>query len=281
MTQKPILFFVTRHGITAGNEADKYRGWSNSPEARLNAEGRDGIREAALWYKKAQITFPLIMSDDLDRALESREILGDILGIKDFATDKRLRPLNVGDYTGKSKSDHPLERFIKNRNLKIPGGESMKEFDKREAEVFDDVAGIVQKLNKPILIIGHGSTISFLYNNFNQKGDQVGYEGLVHPGGNLMFTSEGIEPLTRRKFETISPLKDGTALSGFCDEEESVPPRECWNCRSFARDIQGLGSCLHPVVRIDPQLVERRQDNGTVAVGEKDFCNYFRNAVKT
>lgn len=272
------LFFVVRHGITNGNQTDTYRGWSNGPDARLNADGRDVIREAALWLKKAGLSFPLIMSDDLERAVESRDILKSILQIPNEATDKRLRPLNVGDFTGESKKDHPLDEYLKSRSKKIPGGESMNEFESRAAKVFDDVAAIVAKLGKPILLIGHGSTTSFLYNNFNDGG-KVGYEGMVHPGGVLMFTSKGIEPLTRKRNETQSSLADGTALSGYVTDEENVPPRECWHCRSFVRNVNGLGGCINPVVRIDPQLVDRRQTDGSIAVGEEDCCNYFRNNI--
>lgn len=276
------IFFVVRHGLTPGNSTNTYRGWSNDANARLTGSGRDVVREAALWLKSAGQSFPLVMSDDLDRSVESREILKSLLQIPVAQTDKRLRPLNVGDFTGKSKLEYPLEKYLKNKSLVIPGGESVNSFNRREAEFFDVVTNLVGKIGKPILIVGHGSTVSFLHNHFNNTNPgNVGYEGLCNPGGVLMFTAKGIEPLTQKRSESPSSMAQGTAVAGFVTDELNRPPRECWNCKWFQRDINDLSGCANPVVRIDPQLVDRRQSDGTVAVGEQDCCNYFVNRVGT
>lgn len=276
-----VLFYAMRHGITAANQSDVYRGHSNEKFARLSPDGKDVVRQSALWMKRAGLEFPLVMSDDLDRATESRDILKDILQIPNAVTDKRLRPLDVGEFTGKSKSDNPLDKYIKNKALKIPGGESLNDFNKRAAKAFEDIADTVSKLGRPILIVTHGSTTSFLYNNFNDGGGEVGYEGLVKPGGVLMFTSKGLEPLTRKKDDSIysSPLADGTALSGFVTDEENIPPRECWHCYYFSRDAIGLGGCSNPVVKIDPQLVDRRKTDGTIGVSDQDCCNFYKSKI--
>lgn len=268
------LFFLCRHGATKGNAAGRYRGWSNEPDARLSGQGRDGVREAALWLQSAGLSFPLIISDDLDRAVETRDILKDILQIPVTQTDKRLRPLNVGDFTGKSKNDHPIQKYIDNPKVVIPGGESVAQFDKRMAKFFDDVAEITEKIGKPILLVCHGSTVSFLHNHFNDS-KKVGYEGLCNPGGVLMFTSKGIEPLTQKREESPSLFKSGTALSGFVTAETNKPPRECSFCRWFQRDTLGLGACSNPLVMLDPVLVPRRQTDNTVAVGDRDCCDSF------
>lgn len=272
------LFYLTRHGATKGNAKNEYRGWSNEPDAQLTGAGRDLVREAALWLQSAGLSFPLIISDDLDRAVETRTILKDLLQIPVENTDKRLRPLNVGDFTGKSKADFPLEKYIKNKSLVIPGGESLNQFNARQAKFFDDVSEIVAKLGKPILLVSHGSTVSFLHNHFNDSAN-VGYEGLVNPGGVLMFTSKGVEPLTNKRDEAPSLFKQGTKLAGFVTAEQNIPPRECWNCRFFSRDTLGLGGCSHPLVTIDPQLVDRRQNDNTVSVGDRDCCDGFMNRI--
>lgn len=231
-----------------------------------------------MFLQSAGLTFPLIISDDLDRSVESRGILKNLLQIPVEQTDKELRPLDVGDFTGKSKTDHPIEKYIADQKLVIPGGESVAQFNTRQAKFFDTVAQIVEKLGKPILIVGHGSTVSFLHNHFN-SGARVGYEGLTNPGGVLMFTSQGIEPLTQKKSESPSSMADGTALSGFVTDEQNRPPRECWNCKWFVRNVNDLAGCTNPVVRIDPALTEKRQEDGTIAIGENDCCNYFKNKI--
>lgn len=273
------LFFAVRHGETNGNRGNTYRSWSNGPDAQLNGAGRDGIREAALFLQKSQQSFPLIISDDLDRSIESRGILKSILQIPVEQTDKRLRPLNVGDFTGKSKTDHPLEEYLKNKSKVIPGGESVNQFDKRQATFFDHVAEIVEKLGKPILIVGHGSTVSFLYNHFNRAGE-IGYEGLTNPGGVLMFTAKGIEPLTKKREEAPSLFKSGTAVSGFVTEEQNPQPRACWHCKYYQRDVNDLGGCINPLVRVDPALASQRQSDGTVAVGEEDCCDSYAPPIR-
>lgn len=284
------LFFVVRHGRTQGNEKDIYRGHSNAPFAQLDANGREDVREAALYLKKIEPDVPLIISDDLARAKETLEILADILDIRETDTDKRLRPLDVGDFTGQAKEEHPLDEYVNNPSKKIPGGESMNQFDKRLAGVFADMMELIEKLKKPIIIVGHGSTISFLHNNFkggtfnaDDKGKKVGYEGLVHPGGVLMFTRKGVLPLFKQKMYEGEkmPFKDGTPLAGFVTDEENAPPRECWNCRNFGKELSGLGYCTHSIVRLDPKLQDRKNADGTIAVGERDCCDFFRNKVGT
>ena len=277
-----VLFYVMRHGRTEGNESDIYRGWSNEDFAQLSPIGREDIREAAIFLKRAGLSFPLIIADDLSRAVESEKIAADILGIKQQEIDKRARPLNVGDFTGKSKEKYPLDEYTKNPSKKIPGGESMNSLNTRVAKLIADVLELVAKIKKPILMIGHGSTISVLYNAKN-NGEKVGYEGVVHPGGIIAFTTDGVIPIFKQKFASGEkpPLKDGTEFSGFVDESTNRPPRECWNCRNFIKDIAGLGGCTHPLVQIDPQLQDRKQADGSIAVGEQDCCDEFRNKVST
>lgn len=274
----PILFFVVRHGKTAGNAANKYRAWSNEPEAQLTGEGRDLVRESALWLQKSGQKFPLIISDDLDRAVETRNILQGILQIGTAETDARLRPLNVGELTGKSKADFPIDKYLKDKNLVIPGGESVNQFNARQAKFFDDVASIVEKLGRPILLVGHGSTVSFLHNHFN-AGAAVGYEGLVNPAGILMFTSKGIEPLTNKREGAQSSMAQGTATSGYVEPSENREPRSCWNCYWFSRDQIDTPLCGNPVVRVDPALTKQRTESGLVIVNEDGCCNYFRNKI--
>lgn len=276
------LFYITRHGKTAGNENNVYRGWSNADFAQLDAAGRDDAREAGVWMQKAGLSFPIAISDDLDRCIESKQIICDILGIKEQLIDKRLRPINVGDFTGKNKKQNPLTKYMEDKSLRIPGGESLNQFNLRQSSFFDDVMQTIIQIKKPILIVGHGSNASFLH-NFNNKGEgKVGYEGITNPGGVSMFTRDGIIPLLKKREAGISqPYKDGTALAGFVTDEENRPPRECWNCKWFVRDKLGLGACRHPLVQIDPQLQNRKQADGLISVGDRDCCDEFQNHIST
>lgn len=274
------LFFIVRHGRTEGNKLGTYRGWSNGPDAQLNADGRDDVREAGLFLQRAGLSFPIILSDDLDRTQETAKILADILGIRVHETDKRLRPLNVGDFTGKSKIDHPLDEYMANEKLVIPGGESLQHFNARQQAVFDNILELIIKIHKPVLVVGHGSNVCYLH-NYTNRGEKIGYEGLVDPGGVLAFFQQGIVPLTKKRGEGKNPFQDGTALTGYVTVEESRPPRSCWNCKWFTKDASGLGGCHNPIVRLDPQLVGQKQSDGTIAVGDDSCCNLFSNHVSS
>lgn len=276
------LFFVLRHGKTAGNSKDEYRGNSNRPEAQLSPEGRDGICESAIFLKGCGYTFPLIITDDLDRTKESAQIVASILGIKEIELVPSMT-VDVGDYTGKSKKDFPLDEFIKDKNKKIPGGETVNEANARFAKITADVLELVEKIKSPVLIVAHGSFVSFLHNHMTKNpGQSVGYEGLCHPSGVLVFTADGIIPLIKKREPVRNPYKDGTRVAGFVTDEENVPPRECWNCRYFNRDAQtNLGGCKNLLVRIDPEVASQRQSDGTVAVGDRDCCDMFQNKIGT
>jgi broad specificity phosphatase PhoE len=274
------LFYGVRHGETANNDKGLYRGWSNAPDAQLSAGGRDLVREAGFYLRNLNIKFPFIVSDDLDRCTETREILASILGIQHQVTDKRLRPINTGEFTGKSKADFPLDEYFKNPNKKIPGGGSIEDFHKMQASLFADVLTVVSERKCVPLVVGHGSTVSYLHNCYNRTEPLIGYEGLTNPGGVWMFNKNGVLALTHKRDGVPHDMKDGTALTGFVTDEENKPPRECWNCRNFIRDpLTKTGGCSHPLVQIDPQLQDRRQNDNTIAVGDRDCCDNFRNKV--
>lgn len=277
------LFFILRHGATASNADNCYRGWSNGPEAQLSPEGREGVRESCLFLKDCGYKFPLIICDDLDRAQETAKIAASILDIREIETVPGMKPLNVGDFTGKSKADFPIEPYLHMPDKKIPGGESHNDFDQRMAKVFSDVLELIEKIKHPILIIGHGSTVSFLHNHMTKRPNgEVGYEGLVLPSGVLVFTEDGVIPLIKKRQPVRNPYKDGTRVAGFVTDEENKPPRECWNCRYASKDTQtGLLGCGNLLVRIDPELKDQRQNDGTVSVGERDCCDMFRNKIAT
>lgn len=272
------IFFQARHGRTAGNESGKYRGWSNGKNAQLDSKlGIQDAREAGIWMLRSGAgKIDLIVCDDLDRTRHTAEIIGSIINAPVSPTPE-LRPLNVGDFTGKSKAEYPLEAYLTDKNKVIPGGESVNQFNHRQAVFYDKLITTIEETQKRILTVGHGSNMSFLYTAFN--GGSVGYEGLVDPGGLAALTSEGLVALFKSRGVAKNPLADGTALSGFVTDEENRPPRECWNCRHFVRDLTGLGGCQHLLVRLDPELQSRKQTDGTIAVGDRDCCNEFQNKV--
>jgi broad specificity phosphatase PhoE len=280
------LFYMMRHGSTKLNEMEAYRGWSNGPGAELDEDGLMDAREAGAFLSRLRPNIKYVLCSDMNRAIETASIVCNILGIEDMEIDERLRPLNVGDLAGRSKSENPIDEYLKDTSKKFPGGESVKDFEVRQHSVAADIIGRIQKEKiglEELLVIAHVSNVMFWYNlqtgslpeeYLQEKSD------LIYPGGAVLITDDSVVPILKRNTNGRMPLADGTALSGFVTEMENRPPRECWNCKWFSRDIAG-GQCDHSLVRIDPELIPRRKDNGQVTVGDRDCCNNFQNHPST
>jgi broad specificity phosphatase PhoE len=196
-----IIFYSGRHGRTAANEKDIYRSWSNAPEAQLSDEGKKDAEGMGKFFKNNLIPIHIIITDDLDRTHQTAKIVADILGIAEVFTTPKLRPLNMGDWTLKSKQEYPIDEFLQDTSKKIPGGESIDDFDDRQSDIFGRILKQIAKKtpNGFVLIVCHGSNNSFLNNRWyfpKDKAMKVGYEGLVNPGGVVMATDSELCPLT-------------------------------------------------------------------------------------
>lgn len=245
--ENSVFFVLTRHGRTAGNEKNIYRGLSNAGFAQLDENGRQDARDAAIYMKGLGMEFPVIVVDDLERTQETARIIAEVLGIKEIITDKRLRPVDVGEFTGKSKALHPLTEYMDHPSKRIPGGDTLNQFNKRQASVFGDIVEAIAKLRKdtgrPVmfLVVGHGSNASFLYHNVNKGGKEIGYEGMTEPGGIMTFTKAGIEPIFKKKKEK-KQTKNGLvqiepasgvqrwALAFVGGKDTDDDPKSCFNC---------------------------------------------------
>lgn len=275
------LFFILRHGTTAANEAGSYRGWLDNLETQLSPEGKDMAREAGLFLKDLPFEKSVIFCSNLGRTNETSEIVASILGIQEIEEMPELRPLNVGDFAGKSKQENPLEKYVKNKQLKLPGGESIADFEKRQSAFFDALLATIETTGVVPIIVCHTSNVTTLWNLFNHDERAVeDHEDVLQPGGVGMFANNVLIPVLKKGSEKV-PLKDGTAISGFVTDEDNRPPRECWNCRWFVRDVNHLGGCTHPLVQIDPVLQSKKQNDGTIGVGDRDCCDSFQNKIST
>lgn len=236
------LFVLVRHGRTAGNDKNIYRGWSNAPFAQLDDDGRQDAREAGIFVRGLDLDFGAIITDDLDRTSESAQIVADILGLKEIIHDKRLRPINVGDFTGESKDEHPLEEYQNDKAKKIPGGTSINEFNKVQAKVFQDIMELIAEIKKPVLVVGHGSNASFL-NNATSK-HQVGYEGITDPGGVMAFDKDGIAPLLKKREKKQAELLSQAEVLYMSAEEIGNPKgAHCDDCIMFIGEKDADGKC--------------------------------------
>ena len=196
---KNVLFLMTRHGETILNEADKFRGWSNGPDARLTDLGIKQARQAGKFIERLPVEVSCIVSSDLDRAQHSAAIIAGILGIDKIYVDKRLRPLNVGSLAGKVKAETPIDEYIKNPTKSFPDGESIQDFDRRQAEFADRLMELIQMFpGKVPLVQCHVSNIMY-QENLHKPSDEYLDEksDLVGPGGVVAATAETVIPLLK------------------------------------------------------------------------------------
>jgi len=129
------LLYGLRHGQTELNAEKRFRGWTEVP---LDEQGRKDAKEAAKFLKDKGIH--MIYCSDLNRAVETAQIVAKELGIDKVWTDYRLRPWNMGELTGQKrdeKSVKELDEYIDNPDWKIPGGESLDEFAARCQEALE------------------------------------------------------------------------------------------------------------------------------------------------
>ena len=215
---KDALFFLVRHGTTKLNEEDKFRGWSDDDTAALDDQGIKQAYIAGHFLRNLSIKngfkFGYMTSSDLDRATHTAAIIGKILGIKDIYSDPRLRPLNVGDYTGKPKETNSIDEYLEHPEKKFPGGESVDDFvSDRQMLPLAFWPGRNSTRRKKVWKIGHLSNVIYWQDLSKAlKGYLKDYasdkEDLIHPGGVI-----AVEP-----HERVIPLLGENKKATISDE---------------------------------------------------------------
>ncbi len=149
--------WIVRHGKTALNQGgetsvDRIRGWSDVP---LDATGQAEARRLAQRLKGEPIQ--LIVTSDLDRAVETAEALRETLG-KRVVETRAFRPWHLGTLTGKPSTEAApviAEYATECPNRPVTGGESFKEFKGRFLKGLEDVLQFAQETGIDVAIVTH------------------------------------------------------------------------------------------------------------------------------
>jgi broad specificity phosphatase PhoE len=175
-----LLIVGLRHGTTEANEEGLHRGWMDIP---LDEKGKADAKEAANEVQSLGVT--KIYCSDLDRGIETAQIVGEELGIEPVP-DFRLRPWNKGIYQGQPKDEtkEEFQFYIDNPNVAIPGGESLNDFTKRYYEVLEEYLEEAQE--GVILIVFHTSNAIGTANYVEGKDREQADREIVQPGGILL-----------------------------------------------------------------------------------------------
>ncbi|MBS3152472.1 signal recognition particle-docking protein FtsY [Candidatus Woesearchaeota archaeon] len=207
-----IIYFA--HGTTPDNEKGIFSGQSKISLSKL------GKQQSKDLTNKINVCFDVIFTSDLPRAIESAKLTWPD---KEIIEDKRLRELDVGDFT--NKPENIIEDFINDNGIHktLPNGESLKDLELRIKDFINDI--YKKYYGKHIAIVAHKYTqlaIEVLLNN--KTWEQAIKEDWRHkkiwqPGWNYKI-SNNLE-IKEEKKGFFSKLKEK-----FARKEEEIKPIE-------------------------------------------------------
>ena len=153
------MVYLMRHGL----DDERYvGGWSDAP---IIEEGKNKIKNNALWIKN-NLKIKKIITSDIKRAVETSNIVGDILNIK-VEKSSLLREQNKGKLNGKLKETLSVKEknLVMNQEIDtiFPEGESLINLYQRiesNMDYFEDI-------EDDTLIITHRGVINMFYYIFN------------------------------------------------------------------------------------------------------------------
>ncbi len=161
--------FIFRHGQTTFNRDRIFCGWMD-PDLT-----EDGIKECEQIAERLKSVKPTkAYTSDLKRAQHTLNlVLGEMKDKIPIIIDPRIKERNDGDLNGvsitKTEKEHPKEILLWRRSYAVapPGGESLKDVEKRVLSFLDDT---LPKLKKDdiIFICGHANSIRPLRRYFEK-----------------------------------------------------------------------------------------------------------------
>ena len=131
------MIYIIRHGQTEKNKAHSLQGRSDDP---LNNRGREQAKAAADWFRAAGVSFDLVYSSPLCRAVDTAKIVS---GHDFVQIDYRLIEMDYGPYEGMDLSRPAPEvavffsDFVHNPAPK--GMEQLSDLVKREGSFMEDI----------------------------------------------------------------------------------------------------------------------------------------------
>ena len=157
-----MRLLLIRHGESEGNAARRLQGQGEYPLSEL---GRAQARHLTDRLNKAYDDIAVIYTSSLSRAVETAEILAEVLDAP-VVSDDRLREYDVGQLTGLTMEDI-RERFPQiyvawmedvEEWIPMPGGEGNGGFRQRVREVFGEIA-FRHDGDENIVVVSHGGTL--------------------------------------------------------------------------------------------------------------------------
>ncbi len=155
-----MKFYLVRHGQTEWNNTHRFQGWM---DVELDSVGLIQAKMLSTYFKSVDLDF--IYSSDLKRALYTAQTIQMVKAIP-MRLSHGFREMNVGNWEGKTWDEIketygdelsvPEETLI---GLRVSGGESLIEFQKR---IIDTFIPLLEKQHEHVLIVTHGGVIRVL-----------------------------------------------------------------------------------------------------------------------
>ncbi len=164
MKIKKTEIWLIRHGETDWNSKKCLQGWRDIP---LNDVGKQQAKSIRQWLETKKIPFDRVFSSDLQRAIQTAEIIFKGLGIPS-TQEPQLRERNYGIYEGQPwgkllqlPNQPEPEINIRDPNLVIPEGESLLFFHDRVINAFNRIAA--KHSDENIAVVAHGGVIDMVW----------------------------------------------------------------------------------------------------------------------
>ncbi len=155
---------LIRHGETSWNAEKRLQGHTDIP---LNATGMLQACQMAQALKDIKLTFDVLYTSDLKRAVDTANAVIELFGV-DAVADSELRERHFGVLQGLSINEAPLKRpdiwqahIARDLEHDLEGGENIQQFALRVQNAMDKIQA--RHTGKTILIVNHGGTLDMMY----------------------------------------------------------------------------------------------------------------------
>jgi broad specificity phosphatase PhoE len=173
---------LVRHGESTWNATGRWQGWADPPLSDL---GRAQAEAAA----PAAAPVDAVVSSDLQRALETAELMAAVLEVDGVHVERDLRERDVGDFTGLTRAEIE-ERWpgaLSSGNASIARdprfGETVEALATRVNAALARLAATFA--GQRVLVVTHGGVVRNLERSFGVEPDPLpnlgGLEVLVDP----------------------------------------------------------------------------------------------------
>lgn len=148
-----MRLILVRHGETVWNAERRLQGHADAP---LSPRGIEQGRHAAKFFAGGPAP-GLVVSSDLNRARHTAELLG----FTGFATDERLREMDLGDWTGRwieeiESSDRGAYRDWRLGSYTPPRGEGWGPFRERVGAALGEA---IDRSDSVVVVVAHEGVV--------------------------------------------------------------------------------------------------------------------------